>query len=41
MLNLKISEVNNSGKHTTTFAEMFDLENGIRVIDTPELRDSD
>ena len=23
----KISEVNNSGKHTTTFAEMFDIEN--------------
>lgn len=34
----KISEVNNSGKHTTTFAEMFDIENQIRIIDTPGIK---
>ena len=34
----KISEFNNSGKHTTTFAEMFDIKNKIRVIDTPGIK---
>ena len=34
----KISEVNSSGKHTTTFAEMFDIENQIRIIDTPGIK---
>ena len=34
----KISEFNNSGKHTTTFAEMFDIKNEIRVIDTPGIK---
>lgn len=33
-----ISEVHQTGKHTTTFAEMFDISGGIRVIDTPGLR---
>lgn len=40
-LNLKtgeISEYHLSGKHTTTFAEMFDLEFGGSVIDTPGIR---
>lgn len=41
-LNLKTQEVSDwSGKglHTTTFAEMFDLEIGGKVIDTPGIRE--
>jgi len=34
----KISKLNNSGKHTTTFAEMFDIEKNIRIIDTPGIK---
>ncbi len=34
----KISEVHLQGKHTTTFAEMFDLEFGGHIIDTPGIR---
>lgn len=40
-LNLKtarISEAHDSGKHTTTFAEMFPLGEGGFIIDTPGLR---
>ncbi len=40
-LNLKtadISELNNSGKHTTTFAEMHPLSFGGFIIDTPGIR---
>lgn len=40
-LNLKtdeISEVNNSGKHTTTYAEMHSFSFGGYVIDTPGIR---
>ncbi len=40
-LNLKTKEISNShaqGQHTTTFAEMFDLANDIRIIDTPGIR---
>lgn len=40
-LNLKISEISNShqsGKHTTTFSEMFKLSFGGYIIDTPGLR---
>lgn len=40
--NLRTQEVSGwSGKglHTTTFAEMFDLDNGGRIIDTPGLRE--
>ncbi|MBI9054825.1 MAG: ribosome small subunit-dependent GTPase A [Bacteroidales bacterium] len=40
-LNLKtseISEANKSGKHTTTFAEMFELSIGGFIIDTPGIR---
>ena len=40
-LNLKTKEISNShaqGQHTTTFAEMFDLSNNIRIIDTPGIR---
>lgn len=40
--NLRTQEVSGwSGKglHTTTFAEMFDLENGGRIIDTPGVRE--
>lgn len=34
----KVSEAHQTGKHTTTFAEMFELEPGIRIIDTPGIR---
>jgi ribosome biogenesis GTPase len=40
-LNLKtkqISESHSQGKHTTTFAEMFDLSFGAQIIDTPGIR---
>ena len=40
-LNLKtanISDAHNSGKHTTTFAEMHELEFGGYIIDTPGVR---
>lgn len=40
-LNLKtkqISEQHQQGQHTTTFAEMFDLSFGARIIDTPGIR---
>lgn len=40
-LNLKtreISEQHAQGQHTTTFAEMFDLSFGARIIDTPGIR---
>jgi ribosome biogenesis GTPase / thiamine phosphate phosphatase len=40
-LNLKtgeISEMHKQGKHTTTFAEMFDLSFGGHIIDTPGIR---
>ncbi len=40
-LNLKTSEIsiqNKQGVHTTTFAEMFDLENGGKLIDTPGIK---
>ena len=33
-----ISEQHLQGQHTTTFAEMFDLPNGARIIDTPGIR---
>lgn len=40
-LNLKttrISEQHKQGQHTTTFAEMFDLDFGARIIDTPGIK---
>jgi len=40
-LNLKneeISEQHLQGQHTTTFAEMFDLDMGARIIDTPGIK---
>lgn len=40
-LNLKtkqISESHSQGQHTTTFAEMFDLSFGAKIIDTPGIR---
>jgi ribosome biogenesis GTPase len=40
-LNLKtstISEMHSQGKHTTTFAEMFDLSFGGHIIDTPGVK---
>lgn len=40
-LNLKTSEISDthkSGKHTTTFAEMFELSHGGYIIDTPGIR---
>jgi ribosome biogenesis GTPase len=33
-----ISESHGTGIHTTTFAELFELEGGIRIIDTPGIR---
>lgn len=35
---MKISEQHRQGQHTTTFAEMFDLEFGARIIDTPGIK---
>ncbi len=38
---LKVKEISDkykTGKHTTTFAEMFDLETGGRIVDTPGIR---
>lgn len=40
-LNLKTSEVSEQhqqGQHTTTFAEMYDLDFGARIIDTPGIK---
>ena len=40
-LNLRtssISQQNQQGQHTTTFAEMFDLGNGAKLIDTPGIK---
>ena len=34
----KISETHNKGKHTTTFAEMFDYDNLTKIIDTPGIK---
>ena len=34
----KISEYHNKGRHTTTFSEMIELENGGFVIDTPGVK---
>lgn len=34
-----ISDVHNKGKHTTTFAEMFALEGGGMLIDTPGIKE--
>lgn len=33
-----VSDFHKTGKHTTTFAEMFDLSGGISIIDTPGIR---
>ena len=40
-LNLKTKQISDShsqGQHTTTFAEMFDLSFGAKIIDTPGIR---
>lgn len=40
-LSLKIGEISDyhqSGKHTTTYAEMFELSNGGKIIDTPGIK---
>ena len=40
-LNLKtkvISEQHQQGQHTTTYAEMFDLEGNARIVDTPGIK---
>ena len=34
----KISETHNKGKHTTTFAEMFDYNSHTKIIDTPGIK---
>jgi len=34
-----ISEANEKGKHTTTFAEMFLMEDGTKIIDTPGIKE--
>jgi ribosome biogenesis GTPase len=33
-----ISEAHRTGRHTTTFAEMFELKGGLKIIDTPGIR---
>jgi ribosome biogenesis GTPase len=33
-----VSDYHRTGKHTTTFSEMFELSSGIRIIDTPGIR---
>jgi len=35
----EVSDWSGKGMHTTTFAEMFDLPGGGRIIDTPGLRE--
>ncbi len=34
----EISDFHKTGKHTTTFSEMYELSSGIRIIDTPGIR---
>ena len=34
----EVSESTNRGKHTTTVARLYELDNGVRVIDTPGIR---
>lgn len=34
----EISDFHQTGKHTTTFSEMFEISPGIRIIDTPGIR---
>jgi len=34
----EVSEYHQTGKHTTTFSEMFELSSGISIIDTPGIR---
>ncbi|MEN8202808.1 MAG: ribosome small subunit-dependent GTPase A [Bacteroidota bacterium] len=34
----ELSDFHQTGKHTTTFSEMFELSSGIRIIDTPGIR---
>lgn len=34
----EISDQHKQGQHTTTFAEMYDLDNDIRIIDTPGIK---
>lgn len=34
----KISEYHNKGKHTTTYSEIFEVENGTYLIDTPGIK---
>jgi ribosome biogenesis GTPase len=34
----EISEQHRQGQHTTTFAEMYDLPSGARIIDTPGIK---
>ena len=33
-----VSAQHEQGQHTTTFAEMFDLEGGAKIIDTPGIK---
>lgn len=33
-----VSDYHQTGKHTTTFSEMFELSSGIRIIDTPGIK---
>ena len=33
-----VSDTHQSGKHTTTFAEMFELDFGAKIIDTPGIK---
>ena len=40
-LNLKVGNISDQylqGKHTTTYAELHDLDNGVKLIDTPGIK---
>ena len=40
-LNLKVGNISDQylqGKHTTTYAELYDLDNGVKLIDTPGIK---
>ena len=40
-LNLKVGNISDQysqGKHTTTYAELYDLDNNIKLIDTPGIK---
>ena len=38
LLTAPISAQHQQGQHTTTFAQMFDLEDNMRIVDTPGIK---